>query len=133
MNKHRYKQEIYLLVEGGYRTADQIFSQLKKNYPNVWIGTVYRNLQELIDEKKIEKISGIMDKNIYEIKKWPEDSIHGHLVCENSEKVISIDMSKLKNFDFGIPEDFELDKVEVIFYGKYKNSCGKCKGKIILK
>jgi len=121
-----------LLCQNGYKTADQIFKKLKKNYPNIGIGTVYRNLSELYDAGEIEKIAGIVDKTIYEIKKSKDDNVYGHLVCESSNKVMPIDVSKFKSLDLGLPEDFELEKMEVIFYGKYKNSSRSCKWKITL-
>jgi len=133
MNKHRYKNEIILLCKAGHKNADQIFSELKKNYPNIWLGTVYRNLNELYQDGILEKIPGIHNKIIYEIKKEKDDNIHGHLVCENTWKIISIDVSKIKELDLGLPANFDLKKVEVIFYGKYKNTSGECKGKITIQ
>lgn len=132
MNKHRYKNEILLLCKEGHKNADQIFKALKKNYPLIGLGTVYRNLNELYQEGKLEKIPGVNNKVIYEVKKSADDYVHGHLVCETSWRVISIDVDKIKDLDLGLPENFELDKVEVIFYGKYKGGDSGCKGKIIL-
>lgn len=133
MNKHRYKNEILLLCKTGHKHADQIHNALKKNYQNIWLGTVYRNLNELYQEGKLEKISGIHNKVIYEIKKDANDNIHGHLVCEKTWKIISIDVNKIKEIDLWLPQDFDLKKVEVVFYGQYKWSTNKCKWKITLK
>ncbi|NOZ44991.1 MAG: hypothetical protein GXP45_07800 [bacterium] len=133
MNKHRYQQEILLLCKQGGKDAKQIHKILKKQYPNIGLGTIYRNLNELYKANKIEKIYGIHHKIIYEIKQKNKNNIRGHLVCEHSGKIISIDVQKLKNIDLGLPKDFDLSKVEVIFYGKFKNTDNSCKGKIRLK
>ncbi|MCF7835005.1 transcriptional repressor [Candidatus Gracilibacteria bacterium] len=130
MNKNRYKNEIYLICKSGPQNADQIFKKLKKNYPYIGIGTVYRNLTELWEEGKLEKISGITSKTIYDVKK--SDNLHGHLVCERSGRIINVDVSKIKNLDLGLPEGFNLEKVEVVFYGNFDESDGNCKGRIAL-
>ena len=133
MNKHRYKQEILLLCKEGHKNADQIHSALKKNYPNIGLGTVYRNLNEMYKDGLLEKIPGVHNKVIYEIKKDQKENIHGHLVCENTWKIISIDVSKIKNMDLGLPENFDVEKIEVIFYGRHKQTDSKCKGKITVQ
>jgi Fur family ferric uptake transcriptional regulator len=133
MNKHRYKNEIILLCKAWHKNADEIFNTLKKNYPNLGLGTIYRNLNELYQEGILEKIPGVNNKVIYELKKSKDDNIHGHLVCENTGRIISVDVSKIKNIDLWLPEDFDIQKIEVIFYGKYKDSDGDCKGKITMK
>ena len=131
MNKNRYKNEIFLLCKTGPHNADQILKKLKKNYPYLGLGTVYRNLSELVNEWVLEKISGVTDKNIYDIKKC--DKLHGHLVCENSWKVINVDVSKIKNLDLWLPEWFNINKVEVIFYWNFGWEDWECKGRIVMK
>lgn len=49
-NIHRYKTEIIALTQIGHRTAEEILKKLKKNYFFVGIGTIYRNLTELVSE-----------------------------------------------------------------------------------
>lgn len=132
MNKHRYQKEIILLCKESHKTADQIYQNLKKLYPKIGIGTVYRNLNELATSGVLQKIPGVNNKVIYEYSQDNKNNIHGHLICETTWKIINIDVSKIKSLDLGLPENFELHKVEVIFYGKYKDSTSDCKGKITL-
>lgn len=132
MNKHRYHKEILLLCKKGYIHADQIHKTLQKTYPNIGLGTVYRNLNELYHMGKINKIPWVHNKVIYKIKKRNDENIHGHLICQNTGEVITIDVKKIKKLDLGLPTDFDIDKIEVIFYGKKKNTHGTCKGKITL-
>lgn len=49
-NKNRYKTEIILLTKQGHRTAEDIHKKLKKTYLFVGIGTIYRNLTDLVEE-----------------------------------------------------------------------------------
>jgi Fe2+ or Zn2+ uptake regulation protein len=49
-NIHRYKNEIITLTGTGHRTAEDILKKLRKTYLFLGIGTIYRNLTELVDE-----------------------------------------------------------------------------------
>jgi len=123
-NKHRYKKEIMLLCEKGHWTAEDIFNKLKKHYFFLGIGTVYRNLQELVDEKVLMKTSGILDKVIFEKNKEP----HGHIVCEHSGMILDIPINNI-NFDWiDLPENFNLQNINVIFDGHFVQENGEiCK------
>jgi len=131
MNKNRYKNEIILICKKWPHNADQVFKELKKYYSYIGIGTVYRNLSELVGEWLLEKISWVTDKAIYDIKK--SDKLHWHLVCETSWKVINVDISKIKNLDLWLPDWFNISKVEVIFYWTFWWESWECKGRIVMK
>ena len=131
MNKNRYKTEILLLCDKSWKTAEQLYLSLKKQYPLLWLWTVYRNLAELIKEGKLQKVTGILDKTIYEIVE--KNSISGHLICQNSNKIIKISLPDIKKLNLNLPKDFHVDRVEVLFYGTFKNCTSKCKWKIVVK
>jgi len=131
MNKNRYKNEIILMCKQWPQNADQIFKKLKKYYPYLGIGTVYRNLSDLVDEWVLEKISWVTEKAIYDLKK--DDNLHWHLVCESTWKVINVDISKIKNLDLWLPDWFNVSKVEVIFYWNFWWEDWECKGRIVMK
>ena len=40
--------------ETSHPTADQIYDRVRKNLPNISLGTVYRNLQKLVVEGKLQ-------------------------------------------------------------------------------
>ncbi len=132
MNKHRYHKEILLLCQKGYIYADKIHKALQKTYPNIWLGTIYRNLNELYQMWKLNKIPWVHNKVIYQIKEKNDENIHGHLICQNTGEVISVDVKKIKKLDLWLPTDFDIDKIEVIFYWKKRNTNDTCKGKITL-
>ncbi len=125
-NQNRYKTEIIRLVNTGeHRTADQLYQKLKKDYLFLWIWTVYRNLQELVDEWIIMKTSGILDKTIYEKIK----PLHGHIVCHKSLMIFDVDISHLMIENNLVPENFNLQSINVIFDGHFgAGESGKCDG-----
>lgn len=76
-------------------TADAIYERLKKENPNLSLGTVYRNLTQLSDKGMIGKVNipgdpVRFDRNL---------SKHSHLVCESCGKIIDID-ENLIDFNF---------------------------------
>lgn len=98
---------------------------MKKDYMFLGIWTVYRNLQELVDECTIMKTSGIFDKVVYEKKK----PIHGHIVCHKSNMIFDVDISRLMIENNLIPENFNLQSINIIFDGHFgSGDSGKCDG-----
>ena len=59
-------------------TADWLYQKLKKEFPSLSMGTVYRNLNILVEQKLIQKLPFGSTHDRYEAKKNP----HYHLVCE---------------------------------------------------
>ena len=67
-------------------TAEQIFYEAKKTFPNIALGTIYNNLNALIKEKKIEKICFVGQIDRFN-KVFPE---HDHLICSHCGKISDI-------------------------------------------
>lgn len=88
----KYAKKILEIVESSYShmTAEQVFEQLRKNYPTVVLATVYNNLNRLWEENRIRKVSveGMPDRY---------DCIqrHDHLVCKKCGKLLDIDLGDL--------------------------------------
>lgn len=55
----RQRQAImdYLMSTTEHPTADTIYANVKEQYPNISLGTVYRNLNLLADEGQILRLS----------------------------------------------------------------------------
>lgn len=123
-NQNRYKTEIIrLLDDGKHRTAEQVFKILKKDYLFLGIWSVYRNLQELVDDGVIMKTSWILDKVIYEKKK----PLHGHIVCHKSLMIFDVDISHLMIENNIVPENFNLQSINVIFdWHFWSDELGTC-------
>lgn len=57
-------------------TAEEIFIIARKSLPNISLGTVYRNLLVLQEEKEIRKFTN--DGHDFYDKSW---NPHGHIIC----------------------------------------------------
>ncbi|AEE92318.1 Peroxide-responsive repressor PerR [Tepidanaerobacter acetatoxydans Re1] len=105
-------------------TADWIYEQVKKEMPNISLGTVYRNLGMLKDLGEIIELN--CGNKYSRFDGNPEN--HYHFVCTECEKVIDIK---------GCPVDKELDlcvarenDVEVFFHRtEFYGLCPDCKKK----
>ncbi len=84
-------------------TAENIIEYIKKNHPNISVGTVYKVLDSLVENQLLKKVKSEKDVMRY-------DAImeqHHHLYCTQTEKIE----------DF---EDPELDKIITLYFAKKK-------------
>ena len=77
-------------------TADWLYQQLKDEFPDLSLGTVYRNLASLVEQKLVKKIHFGSTFDRFEANMKP----HYHLICESCGKII----------DFEMPLDQDLNK-----------------------
>lgn len=121
-NKHRYIQEIKHIVWERHISAQDVLWELKKTYPLVGQATVYRNLQELVDDKVLMKTKGLWSMVLYETYKPP----HGHIVCKGGDVIHDIDLP-LELTDMKFPEGFTPENISILVEGTFEDST--CRGK----
>lgn len=63
-------------------SADMVYADLRREYPNISLGTVYRNLTMLADNGIILRLTGY-DKDHFDGDIRP----HGHFFCEKCKKI----------------------------------------------
>lgn len=100
-------------------TANFIYDYLKKDNPNLSLGTVYRNLSQLVNHGYIQKVSmpGLPDRfdaNVIE---------HNHMICDVCGNIQDIHSDILKNIPSAISNelDIEITSCTVILHGICKN------------
>ena len=129
-NIHRYKTEIIALTQIGHRTAEEILKKLKKNYFFVGIGTIYRNLTELVSEWILMKHHGLWDKILYEKLK----PAHGHIFCQYTGMIEDVDISMIDFTGVEVPENFCVEEIQLTiawhFVGEESAYC-KINGKLL--
>lgn len=124
-SKQREAIKNYLLVHRTHPTAETVYTDLKDEFPNISLGTVYRNLSLLADIGEIQKLpidngADRFDGNL---------SPHYHAICKTCGKVDDI---PLENTDFinqlaGIHYDGTVEEHRIYFYGR----CSECSKKNI--
>ena len=102
-------------------TAEWVYQQLKPKYPDLSLGTVYRNISQFKEDGLIITVGVVNGQERYDGNVQP----HTHFVCTECGTVLDIEESFLGEAEnkqisekYGIVVNFH----ELVFYGK----CSKC-------
>ena len=122
-SKQREAIKSFLACRLDHPTADTIYSALREEYPNLSLGTVYRNLSLLSDLGEITKITTGEGPDRFD----GNTSRHHHFICTCCHPVNDLDM---ENIDFIMETasknfDGHIDSYFVNFYGICKNCLEK--------
>lgn len=82
----------FLMSRTDHPTADTVYTSIRQEFPNISLGTVYRNLSLLSDIGEILKISTSDGGDRFDANTKP----HYHFICTECNSVIDLDM---KNID----------------------------------
>lgn len=92
-------------------TAEMLYNSLKPHYPELSLGTVYRNLSVLEQEGLVVSVAHVDGQERYDARTSP----HAHFVCKRCFRVLDLDVPDFVSPMFpelaaqGIkPEGFEL-------------------------
>ena len=117
----KYGEQILTIVmrKGEHPTAEQVFMEMKANNPKIAQGTVYNNLNALVDEGRIILISepGFPDR-------FDNTTRHDHMVCIKCGRLADV---KLPDFT----EEIERNSGEkIISYDlRIRYICPECRNK----
>lgn len=120
----------FLISRHDHPTADTVYENIREKYPNISLGTVYRNLALLVSIGEIVKITAAQGPDRFDARTAP----HHHFVCRNCHCVIDMDMPEEDTFESKAAAIFPgiIDGHTVNFYGLCEN-CMKTSQKEIDK
>lgn len=104
-------------------TADWLYNELRKDFPNMSLATVYRNLNLLAEQGEILRL----DCNATAERYDGNPKKHYHFICRNCSAIIDITFPDRYSLNDMVEEKDEL-KIEehaLFFYGL----CGKCRNR----
>lgn len=89
MKYSKQREEILNIVKESdkHPSAEQIYMEARKRLPSISLGTVYRNLNYLVELGMVKQIKGLDEKDRFD--KTLKD--HGHLLCTVCKKVYDAD------------------------------------------
>ncbi len=104
-------------------TADWVYEEVRKEIPNISLGTVYRNLAKLSEDKTIVKLG--LGTGVEHFDGCTEP--HYHVMCCECGSISDIDANPLLGLNDWASKQFngEIYEHSAIFFGK----CEKCKNK----
>lgn len=101
-------------------TAEWIYLHLKPLYPDLSLGTIYRNILEFKKNGDIVTISNVNGQNRYDANTKP----HTHFICSECFSVVDIDFyfdDCNINEEIGEKYNLEISHHSIILYGKCRN------------
>jgi Fe2+ or Zn2+ uptake regulation protein len=102
-------------------TADQVYDRVRKKLPNISLGTVYRNLQKLVGDHKLQVLMRGRSQHFD-----PLVEEHQHFICESCDRVYDVVLENQKEIEpVKLPhEGFKVTSHQLAFYGTCKH-CSK--------
>lgn len=103
-------------------SAEMLYETLKPDYPDLSLGTVYRNLGVLCDEGLVRSVGKLNGKERFDGR----TEAHAHFLCTNCSRVLDVDMDVL-------PEDIFADIDNTLGVNvkgcdvTFNGICGRCR------
>mgnify|MGYP002539733036 CR=1 FL=1 len=108
-----------VLWSNEHPNAEMVYEKVRKEIPNISLGTVYRNLNKLAELGTIKKIymptqSDRFDKTLEH---------HDHMYCEKCHQLFDISMSNLNEINQIVEDNtgFQILSHDIVFQGICRN------------
>lgn len=120
-SKQRESIKEFLNSTTEHPTADTVYLNVKQKFPNISLGTVYRNLNLLSDIGDAIKIPTPNGGDRFDGRTNP----HYHFCCTSCGKVIDLDMQQMNFINEEAAKNFDgvIENHSMMFYG----TCKECK------
>ena len=121
-SRQRESIKHYLMTTTKHPTADEIYMHVKREFPNISLGTVYRNLNLLTDIGEAVKISTPNGGDRFDGRIEP----HNHFLCTKCGRLLDLelDMQSIEEVNLLAAENFDgiITSSSTLFYGE----CSDC-------
>lgn len=117
-SKQREAILAYLHSTKKHPTAETVYQELRKEYPRLSLGTVYRNLNLLSESGEILRLNCGDGMDHFDATVEP----HYHFICRKCGCVLDLDMPSIEFIDEEAGRNFdgEVEGHQVHFYGRCK-------------
>lgn len=120
-SRQREAIKSYLAQTKEHPTADTVYMNIRNTYPNISLGTVYRNLNLLAEQGEILKINCQDGSDRFDGNPKP----HYHFLCTKCGRVLDLEMESIDHINVIANASFR-GKVEghmTYFYGLCPDCC----------
>ncbi len=121
-SRQRESIKNYLMTTREHPTADEVYMEVKQEFPNISLGTVYRNLNLLTDIGDAVKISTPNGGDRFDGRLEP----HNHFLCTKCGRLLDLDldMHSIDEVNRLAAESFDgiITSSSTLFYGE----CSDC-------
>lgn len=127
VRRSRKRDAMLTLLQGtkSHPSADWVYRQLKPEFPDLSLGTVYRNLNQLSEERIIRRVGVVNGQERFDADVSP----HAHFVCTCCGAVIDLpDFSPGQKYIDSLSREYGFMVEEYEFHIKgYCETCKKIK------
>ncbi|MBE5928513.1 MAG: transcriptional repressor [Lachnospiraceae bacterium] len=119
-SRQRESIKDYLYSTTEHPTAEMVYKNVRKVYPNISLGTVYRNLNLLVAIGDIIRLDCGDGFERFDGK----TSTHYHFICRECGRVWDMDIPQFENIGNMVPDNIGgvIEGHSAYFYGK----CDEC-------
>ena len=121
-SRQRESIKNYLLSTHDHPSADVVYQHVREDFPNISLGTVYRNLKLLTEIGEARNISSPDGIDRFDGFVQP----HNHFFCTCCRRILDLDldMAEITRLNQSAAENFDglIESSNTIFYG----TCGDC-------
>ena len=119
-SRQRESIKSFLMTRTDHPTAETVYENLRKEYPKISLGTVYRNLSLLTEIGEIQTISTGVGPDRFDGNVEP----HYHFIWKRCGKVIDLKMQGIEHINLLAQHEFSgsIEGHTVFFYGR----CEEC-------
>lgn len=120
-SRQRESIKAYLMNHRNHPTADFVYDAIRQEYPSISLGTVYRNLNLLVEMGEITKLTFGDGADHFDADTSP----HYHFLCKRCGHVYDLPM-EIQHGVEAMARDYTDGEIEghtIYFYGTCKN-CG---------
>ena len=119
-SRQREMIKTFLMSRKDHPTADMVYMNVRKQQPNISLGTVYRDLTQLADLGEIRRLRIGNGADRFDADTSP----HYHFVCERCKSVTDLKMESIESIleTAGANFDGRIEGHVTYFYG----ICGCC-------
>jgi len=122
-SRQRESIKKYLSQTKEHPTADTVYMHIRSIFPNISLGTVYRNLNLLVDQGEALKLSYGTGADRFDANVHP----HYHFLCSTCQRVLDLDIDAegIEKINDIAGENFagKIQGYSAFFYGK----CPDCR------
>lgn len=109
----------FLMTRKDHPTADAVYMNVRREYPNISLGTVYRNLSLLTDLGEIKRLQVGDGVDHYDA----DTSQHYHVICTECGSVTDLKVNDIERILDIAGQDFDgqIQGHVTYFYGTCRN------------
>ena len=119
MRKYSRQREAiceYLGSRKDHPTADAVYASIREEFPNISLGTVYRNLNLLVELGEAQKLAFGDGKDHFDA----DTSLHYHFVCRDCGQVYDMELDEMADLNTSVQTAApgKIDSHSILFYGR---------------